>query len=312
MSAARTVARILALVPWLIERPGASVDEAAEAFGVDRRTVLRDLDTVGYCGLPGLGGGDLFDVTVVEDRIIVTMADELRRPLRPTPQEALRLLLAGESVHASLPRELPTLRSALDKVRAAIDVPAGVSIRLEDDGTIWLDDLRRAIETGRRVAATYRGRQDESPIERRFDPRMLHVAHGRWYVQGRDAEVGEERTFRLDRIAALDVLDDPAELGDAEPVHPLYEPGPEDVKVVLVLESSARWLAEQLRPDEIREMRGGRRRVVFRTDAIPWVRSLVLSAAPAVRVDSPASLRESVRDEARRAAALYGVVDDAT
>ena len=94
MSATDDVARMLTLVPWLLERPGASLAETAAAFGVDERTVRRDLlDHLDFCGLPGLGGGDLFTVDLSGDRIVVSMADELQRPVRPTPAEALQLVL---------------------------------------------------------------------------------------------------------------------------------------------------------------------------------------------------------------------------
>jgi predicted DNA-binding transcriptional regulator YafY len=63
LRATETVGRLLTLLPWLIERPGASVAETAAAFGVSRSIILGDLDTIGYCGLPGLGGGGPRDPT---------------------------------------------------------------------------------------------------------------------------------------------------------------------------------------------------------------------------------------------------------
>jgi proteasome accessory factor C len=303
MTAAGTVGRILALVPWLIERPGASVAEAAEAFGVDRATILSDLDTVGYCGLPGLGGGDLFEITVIEDRILVEMADELRRPLRPTPQEALLLLLAGEAVEAAV--EVPALRSALNKIRSAVGVPAEVAVQLDEDGTSWLGPVREAISRRRRMRLVYRSRREESPSERVVEPRLLHVAHGHWYVQATALPEEEERTFRLDRITDAELLEEPSTKRDPHPLPPVYEPGPDDVEVELLLAPDARWVAERVRPSLVEELEAGRLRVVFLTDALPWVGSLVLSAAPGARIVRPEGLREDVRNEVRLAIAAY-------
>ncbi|MBW3562974.1 MAG: hypothetical protein KY437_10815, partial [Actinobacteria bacterium] len=162
MSAADTVARMLALVPWLLERPGASVREAAEAFGVPPRTLLEDLDTIGYCGLPGLGGGDLFEIDLYRDRIVVRMAHDLDEPLRPTPREALRLVLAGEAVAAAMPEDVPALRSALDAIRSSAGIPAGVSVEHDDDV------LERGLERHRRDA---RQQLDVEADERRVLPR---------------------------------------------------------------------------------------------------------------------------------------------
>lgn len=306
MSAADDVARMLTLVPWLLERPGATVDETAEAFGVPRRTILHDLDAVGYCGLPGLGGGDLFEVSIVEDRILVAMADELRRPLRLTPREALRLVLAGEAVAAALGDDFPALRSALDAVRDAAGVPSEVEVELDEDGTVWLAPLRQAIDGRRRVRLAYRGRADPSPSDRDVDPWALQVAAGSWYLRGRDGRTDEPRTFRLDRIAALEVLDAAAEPGPQEhPPPPRYEPGPDDLEVSLLLDRDTRWLAESVDADEVVELQEGRRRVRFRTDAPAWIASIVLGAGPGVVVESPGELADLVRETARRALARY-------
>lgn len=305
MTAADRVARILALVPWLLQRPGASVEETAGAFGVDRITLLQDLDTIGYCGLPGLGGGDLFEVDIVEDRILVRMADELSRPLRLTPTEALRLVLAGETVFAALEEDLPELRSAVDRIREAVGMPSGTTVRLQDEGAELLGPIRRAIREQRRMRITYAGRADDAPTRRHVSPRTLHLSQGSWYLQGRDDALDEERTFRLDRIAALEVLDERAEPHDAPSRPPRYEPGSDDVLVELLLEPPGRWIAESVVPEETEEKGDGALRLRLWTDAPRWIGELVLAAAPHVHVISPPSLTERVHESALEALSAY-------
>lgn len=306
MSAAERVARILALVPWLLNRPGASVEETSAAFGVDRATLLQDLDTIGYCGLPGLGGGDLFEVDLIEDRIVVRMADELSRPLRLTPGEALRLVLAGETVVAALEQDLPALRSAVDRLRDAVGMPSGSTVRLEEEGSELLGPIRDAIRENRRIRLDYAGRADDEPSRRLVSPRTLHVAQGAWYLQGRDDGARDERTFRLDRIVELEVLDEPAEPGDAPPRPPRYEPGPDDVLVELLLDAPARWVGEAVANHETEELPDGGLRVRFWTDAPRWAAELVLAGAPHVRVVAPEDLARSVIRRAEEALANYG------
>ncbi len=309
MSAAETVERILALVPWLLERPGASVAEAAAFFGVDERTIVSDLDTLGYCGLPGLGGGDLFEVTIEGDRILLGMAEELRRPLRLTPDQALRLLLAGEAVAAAMADDVPALRSAMTALREAVRLPEEVAVELASEGTGWLASLREAIGAGVQVRLSYQGRSDDEPRDRLVHPRRLHVAHGHWYLVGADAQgdvATQPRTFRLDRVVDLEVTEQPAQRVDLSDVRPEYEPTPEDVDVELELGPSARWVAEAVSAVDVEELDGGRRRVRFATDAPGWVRRLVISAAPDARVVEPASLAAEVDDEVARMLELYG------
>lgn len=307
MSALDDVGRMLALVPWLLARPGASLDEAADAFGVTPRVIRRDLlDHLDYCGLPGLGGGDLFDVSVVEDRIVITMADELQRPMRPTPAEALRLVLTVDAVAEVLGDELPALTSAVTKVREALGVPEDVADVLEPSQTGAVLEVRRALGDGRRVRLRYQGRGDNAPRERTVDPWRVQVVAGTWYLQGHDHTAGSLRTFRLDRVAAVEVADEAAEIpGPADLPPPAYQAGPDDVPVQLEVTRAGRWLLEALDVDRIEERPDGGARLHLTTDAPRHVARLVLMAAGDAVVVAPVTLVDTVRDMAVASAARY-------
>ena len=306
MSATEDVARMLTLVPWLLERPGADLDEAAEAFGVDVSTIRRDLSHLDFCGLPGLGGGDLFEVDLVGDRIVVRMADELKRPLRPTPREALRLVLTVDAVAEVLGEELPQLRSAVDKVREATGLAPTAADVLEPARTGWTTLARRAVTAGRRVRLEYQGRGDDRPQPRDVDPWAVHVRDGVFYLQGHDLRVGDRRTFRLDRVASLEVLDEPSTHPAPEQLPPpRYAPSPDDLEVELELEPGARWLLDAVDADEVEELPDGGARARMRTDAPRWLARLVVMAGGRARVASPRELRDEVADIAGRSRALY-------
>lgn len=310
MSATDDAARMLTLVPWLLERPGADLEETAQAFGVDARTIRRDLSHLDFCGLPGLGGGDLFEVDLVGDRIVVRMADELRRPLQLTPQEALRLVLTVDAVAEVLADDLPALRSAVDKVRRATGISERVADVLEPDATRWTAPVRDALQRGVQVRLSYQGRGDDRPRGRRVDPWALHVRHGVWYLQGHDAEADDRRTFRLDRVAELEVTGDPvAHPAPAELPPPRYAPGPDDLQAVVHLAPSGRWLLDAVDPDEVTELEDGGCRIRVRTDAPRWLGRLVVMAAGAARVEHPDELREEVVRVARQARGHYPETD---
>lgn len=307
MSATEDVARMLTLVPWLLERPGADLQETADAFGVEPSTIRRDLSHLDFCGLPGLGGGDLFEVDLVGERIVVRMADELKRPLRPTPREALRLVLTVDAVAEALGDRLPQLRSAVDKVREATGLATSTADVLEPEATAWTALARRAITDGHRVRLQYQGRGDDRPQPRLVDPWALHVREGVFYLQGHDLEVDDRRTFRLDRVASLELLDEAGT--HPAPVHlpaPRYAPSDDDLEVELELEPTARWLLEAVEAAEVEERPDGGARVRLRTDAPRWLARLVVMAGGRARVLSPQSLRAEVADIAGRARALYG------
>lgn len=295
MSATGDVARMLTLVPWFLERPGASLDEAADAFGVSATVIRRDLGHLDFCGLPGLGGGALFDVSLVGDRVVITMADELRRPLRPTPSEALRLVLTVDAVAGALGEQLPALRSGIGKVRAALGIPEDVADVLDADEVSGLEPLRLALRGEVRVRLTYQGRSDAEPTTREVDPWALHVQDGVWYLQGHDHGAQDRRTFRVDRILSVDVLDVPVVVpGPDHLPTPRYAPGPDDLEVVLEVSAEGRWLEGAVVTDEVQDRADGGARLTLRTDAPGWVARLVLMAGGAARVVSPVHLRDEV------------------
>ena len=307
MSATADVARMLTLVPWLLERPGASIDEIAETFAVAPDTIRADLAHLDFCGLPGLGGGDLFEVTTVSDRVVVRMAEELKRPLRPTAGEALRLVLTVDAVAEVLGDELPALRSAIGKVRAAVGLPEQAADVLGTEGPASLASLRTAVASGRQVRLRYQGRADTAPTQRELDPWGLHVVDGTWYLQGHDHAADDRRIFRLDRVVAFEVTDEPTRTPrPANLETPRYVPGPDDTAVVLEVDARGRWLEDALTVDEVRATDLGGARLSFRTDAPAWVARLVLMAGGDARVITPDGLREQVSALAQRARERYG------
>ncbi len=307
MSATDDVARMLTLVPWLLERPGASLTEVADAFGVDVATVRDDLGHLDFCGLPGLGGGDLFEVSIVGDRVVLRMADELRRPLRPTAAEALRLVLTVDSVAEALGDEVPALRDAVERIRTALGVPEHVADVVGDPGPRTLTACRDAIRTGRRLRLRYQGRADDEPRRRDVDPWELHVVDGAWYLQAHDTTAGGRRVFHLERVADVTVLDEPVAVpapDDLQP--PRYVPAPDDLSVILEVTPAARWIIDVVDVDEVDELDEGRAVITVRTDAPAWLAKLVLMAAGEARVRAPASFARRVATAAEAALRAYG------
>lgn len=300
MSAAGDVARMLTLVPWLLERPGASLTEIAAAFDVPEATVRRDLSHLDFCGLPGLGGGDLFEVELTRDRVVLRMADELRRPLRPTAAEALRLVLTVDAVAEAMGEEVPALPRAVARIRAALDIPERAADVVEPDPARALPVLRQALAAGEQVELHYQGRDDDAPQLRSVDPWALHVSEGSWYLQGFDTRADARRVFRLDRIAAVEPTGRPRAVAAADRLDPpRYVPGADDLEVVLEATPRGRWVQDAVQADEVVEHEDGAVTIRLRTDAPRWVAQLVVMAAGEVTVRSPATLVEAVVARAR-------------
>lgn len=307
MSAARIqpdVVRMLTLIPWLLARPGASLTETAATFATDVATVRAELEHLDFCGLPGLGGGALFDVTIIDDDVTVRMADELRYPMRPSAPEALRLLLIASAAERIAGTDVPALRSAIGKLHQALGVPEGAVAVLDAEPDDDVELLRRAIADRVQVRLSYRGRGDQEPTERIIEPWALEFSEGAWYVHALDTGAGEGRSFRLDRAAGISLTEVAARSEAPERLErPAYVPAEDDLEVELLLRPLALWLLDAIQPDAVETLEGGARRVVLRTGSAEWVARLVLMGAGGAEVLSPIELRERVRSRAQDALA---------
>ena len=300
--------RILVLVPWLLAHPGVDVEEVTRRFGIDREALLSDLDVLGYCGLPGYGGGDLVLVWIEEERITLRLADFFARPLALTVPQALQLLLAAR-VARTLP--LPAPPAALDRAARAMEellgTDPGVTIDLDAPGQQWLGPLSEAVRSRRVVGLRYRSRRTGEVSERDVEPASVVAADGAWYLRAWCRRAEGPRDFRLDGVLEATLRDEefavlrgPA--AGAPP--PRYEPTDSDLAVVLDVARPAWRIGESLVVDRMTE-RGRRRRLWLRTDAPDHLARLVLAHAPHVAVVQPAELLYRVRGLAGRVATLH-------
>lgn len=294
MSAALSrLERILAMVPWLLAHPGATLDEIAARFATTREQVVADLDVLGYCGVPGYGGGDLIEVAIDGSRVDVRMADYFRRPLRFELREAVTLLLAGRLLldvpgiadDAALRRAVGRLEEALGAVEVAVDLQA-------PDGAL-LTVLQDAVTRGRVLSLRYRSAHDETERERLVEPWAVLVAGGAWYLRGYCRRARDRRDFRVDRIRSAAATDERVPTGPREqrPEPPAYRPSPEDLQVVLDLDEPAAWLADAL-PGAAWDDRG---RLTVSARSHEWAARLVLSLGGAARVVAPTAVAARVR-----------------
>jgi proteasome accessory factor C len=284
--------RILTMVPWLLANPGVSVTEVGERFGVSRSELADDLDILGYCGLPGYGGGDLVEAWLVGDRVTVRMADFFSRPLRLSLREAVTLLLAARALGSVEGlAESDALRRAVDKLQTTLlgGQGANVAVDLSAPGDELLGVLRDAVNDGEVVRLIYRSASKAQTTERDVEPWAVVGSGGSWYLQGWCRLATAPRDFRLDRIRSLEPTGERVTGQRNGGGPPVYQPSPDDIEVVLDLAPSASWVAEWLVIDEV-GTHDGLRRVRLRTANLDWVARLVVRLGGAASVVTPAAV----------------------
>jgi proteasome accessory factor C len=306
--------RLLALVPWLLSHPDTPVADVAARFDVDEKQIRRDLDLLWMCGLPGHGPGDLMDVVYDGDRVSLSNADTIGRPLRLTADEALALVAALRALlgvpglvdTGAVDRALAKLEAAAGGVVTGGDVSVAAEILADPQVVATVAD---ALASGRRLRMTYWVPARDESTERDVDPIRMFTSDGVPYLVGWCRRVDDVRTFRLDRVLAVFATDAAAEVPDEARARALdagmFTPAPDDRLVTIELAREARWVADYYPCETVVEVDGGGLTVTMRARDDAWVRRLALGLAGAGRVIDPPDVAESVRTEATAALACY-------
>jgi predicted DNA-binding transcriptional regulator YafY len=212
---ARPTTHVLTLLELLQSGGIRTMTELAGRLGVDERTVRRYVDHLTDLGVPvesvrGRYGG-------------YRLAPGYRMPpLMLNDDEALAVLLglaagrhaglitatsaASETAAAKIRRVLPDrIARRLDSVLGslAFTAPSGPSSSSSEFAAPEAAVLLALADAARHhqpVSIRYTA-ADGRRSERTLHPYGLVSHSGRWYVTGADPGIGEERTFRLDRIA---------------------------------------------------------------------------------------------------------------
>ncbi|AYY13306.1 WYL domain-containing protein [Actinobacteria bacterium YIM 96077] len=320
-SASSQVARLLSMLPYLRSHPYTRVADVAQLFGVSERQVIRDLRVLWFSGLPGLAMGDYIEVDMEavegEGTVSVSNADYLARPLRLRTDEAVALIVALRTL-----RDVPGTfeREAIDRAITKLEHAAGevaeraAAVQVEVDADAVAEvaaTVREALERNRVLHLSYWVPARDETTERDVDPMRLVVVDGRLYLEGWCRRAEAVRLFRLDRVAAIDVLNATADVpGEARPRDlsaGLFQPSPGDELVTLDLTRHGRWVADYYPHESVEELSGGGVRLQLYVRDRPWVRRLALRLGATGRVVDPPDLAAEISAEARAALAGYGV-----
>lgn len=305
--------RLLGLVAYLDRHPGVPVAEVAEHFGVSQAQVLRDVDTLWMSGTPGYFPDDLidFDASSLETGLLrLTQSRGMARALRLGTREAVALVAALRALDEAVGQTLdPAEREVLTRTLQALTAATGeaaatvdVQLSVEGDPEV-VAAARRALLDGRRLHLRYVNASDEVR-ERDVDPWQLVTGDERSYLQGWCHTSGGERLFRLDRILAAEVLDQPVTRRPSPARAATFQAAAEHPSVRLVLDGRARWVAEQLPVDSLTDLEDGFA-LELRVSSAAWLRALLIRAAPFVRDLDPVDAALDAAEAASRALARY-------
>jgi proteasome accessory factor C len=213
-TAAEQLRRVLHLIPHLADGEPHSLDTVARRAGVERKEVLRDIQSISQrFELPG-GFVEGLQIYIDADNISVVPSHFLR-PMRLTRSELLALELGLTMLRGERPREEHrAIDGALGRLRQVVaklpDDEAGDDFRTASVSSAGnLDHLRAfrdAIRGRRKVRLAYRKADEDAPSRRVICPYGIVFSSGMWYAVAHCESSDGIRFFRLDRVEQVEEL----------------------------------------------------------------------------------------------------------
>ncbi len=302
--------RLLALVPWLSQRPGITMTETASHFGISIDQLTTDLYQLVVCGVPGYGPDQLVDIDFYDgERIWVTDPQTLSAPMRLTADELTAHLIALRFL-SQLPgladtEEIGILAAKLDQATANSETEIAQNI-LHVVSPVEPDvhyQVAEGISRGVKIGFEYLA-GDESVTFRTVSPIRVLRVDDYLYLEAMCDHAEAIRLFRLDRIRGSHLLVDqvttltPA--GQGLQADSSDSNGLEAIKMAptatIRLSESALWLAEEywihVDPEDPMVVK-----VPFLSE--DWLIRWVLGFGGAIRVIEPPEIAERLLNTIR-------------
>lgn len=298
-----------------------STADLAKEHGVTDRTIRRDIEALQEAGFP------LYDEQA-EGRKVWRLVEGYRQRLTQTfTLSELAALHFSKNLLAILGGSpfAQDLESAFARIREALPARSLPYLtRIQDLFAArpdpWKDYSKKKEVIASLIEATLhqrRARMDYYSLSSRraksyvLDPYRVVYYHGGLYLYARVEEYAEVRTFAVERISRIEVLDQgfdmPKDFDVSEYARGAFGiTGGSPVPVALLFDASvAGFVRERVwhESQTIEEQPDGSLVMRLHVSAGPELRSWVKGFLPHVRVLEPASLRERVAEEVKAAAA---------
>ncbi|NNE74318.1 MAG: WYL domain-containing protein [Acidimicrobiales bacterium] len=293
MTSGARLARLLAVIPWVAAQDGPLLTEVAERFDYPYERLTADLqEVVMFVGVYPFSPDQLIEVVVDDGRVWISYADWFSKPLKLTPDQALAMMAAGQSMldivgeSEDNTTDGPLLRG-LTKLGAAVGASAAapVEVRLGRAADDVLATLRAAVSEHQVVEMEYYVYSRDEFTRRVVEPHRFFANAGQWYISSYCRLAEADRVFRVDRIRSVDPTGETfVHEGESGPLPPIYDPAADDPRVVLEIDDTLEWVLQQFPHDEATRRDEGGWTITMAVSATPWLERLMVQLGPHARI----------------------------
>jgi proteasome accessory factor C len=230
----------LSLIPFVMDRGEVSIADAAEVFGRSPQDIRKAVELIACSGIPGDSRAylhaDLFDIDwdlFLEEEIIRFEHTIIIDSQPGFSAREMSALIAGLQYLAQHPAwaNRPDIHRLLGKLSGTTD---HLVVKSQPQPAT-LEKLQDAIARGVRVTMLYVNKAGERD-ERLIDPLAIESRDDVWFFRGWCHSRQALRTFRVDRIEAVELSQDPSDRHD-DVLSPdqwsVFSPSPGDLMVTI-------------------------------------------------------------------------------
>lgn len=314
------LARLVSMVTVIDRHPGITVEELAAHFGRSKARIRADIALLDRAGFDDLLPGRTFDIDydlyLEKEQVRLHTPLNLSSPLPLTDREFALLLTGVQALAPTLDDDelalLPSTLSSLVAMRRkgdenrAVGSSVTVATTLSQERRKALNVIHDALSRAGTVSFHYLNAAGVHS-DRVFTPLTLVAERDGWVTSGWCHSAGGSRTFRLDRMTKVRLMDPSDAEGSARPTavpsRTIHEPEGRDrgQMVTVTLDPQAQWAVHESPAFTVTTDASGQILATYRVWDERWFLAELLLLAPYVLATDPPYLQEAAGALARRA-----------
>jgi len=306
-----------------VSKNGLTAAEIAKFGGVSPRTAYRDLDDLQLAGFPLFAEKsekgnrwkfvDTYQFKVPQpftftELMSLHLSKDLFKVFKGTVfTESIETLF--EKVQATLP---PQTQAYLDRIQSTFHM----GIKQYKDYRKFskiIKKVNQAATECRRIEMLYLPLRSKKETHRKIDPYKIWIFEGTIYIIGFCHLRDEVRTFVIDRIKLLNLLDEKFELSCDfdlnEYTKHCFKVMQDELYTVKVriTPAWARYIGEKIwhESQKSRKLRNGSLELTFQVAGLDEIKQWIMSLGPEAYVEEPEGLRDMVKADMKKALVQY-------
>ena len=293
------VARAMDIIPYVLENPGISIEKLAAKFGVNQKQIIKDLQLIFLCGLPGYTPYELIDLTLEDGFVTIIDPQLFNKPRKFTETEGviitLGLSLLKKAISGS--DQIQSIDDLLNKLSAKFKVSLSTSIG-DFDKPAFYDEIVRSISKKITLTIEYNSISEDLVSYRSIKPMRVSIKNGFYYLFATDLEIDADRIYRIDQIKSVSEIESEDDIQinkDLDFADLIFEI---KVKDQLITERYRDIFTEVKQFENHFLVKG-------RSSNRQWLYRWILSHCSEIEVIEPQILKDSVKNRAQLALSLY-------